>query len=107
MRWYDKLYVGTNANDKQDEIIEKIRNGIFQFDKFVLALPFNDSDILDIYPSNILVQSHYLKSDMMILGIADGMEEAREVMQRIIMDCYRETGEFHLKNYIFEKISME
>ncbi|MBR3645570.1 MAG: hypothetical protein IKN54_04060 [Lachnospiraceae bacterium] len=100
MRWYDKLYVGEKADKKRKEIIEKVTNGMFQLDKFVLALPFNDSDVLDIYPSNILVQSHYLNSDIYILGIADGMDEAKEVMQKIILDCYNQTGQFDLKGYI-------
>lgn len=100
MKWYNYLYIGEKAEKNSGKIIEDIKQGRIQFGKYVLALPFNESDVLDIYPSNILVQRHFLKSDMIIVGIADGREEATDVMQEIIMECFNETGGFDLRNYI-------
>ena len=101
MRWYNYLYMGEKATKNSDAIIDSIKNGKLQLNKYVLALPFNDSDMLDIYPSTILVQKHYMKSDIVIVGIAEGMEEAKDLVQEVIMECYIETGDFKLKEYIF------
>lgn len=100
MRWYNYLYIGEKAAKNSNRIIDNIKKGKLQIDKYVLALPFNDSDMLDIYPAGILVQKHYLKSDIVIIGIADGMEEAKDLMQEVIMECFIETKGFKLKDYI-------
>lgn len=100
MRWYNYLYMGEKAAKNSDKIINNIKNGKLQLNKYVLALPFNDSDMLDIYPATVLVQKHYMKSDIVILGIAEGMEEAKDLMQEVIMECYIETKGFKLKDYI-------
>ena len=59
MRWYDDLYVGYNLLDKKRQVMWKIKRGKQQFNKYVITLPFNDYDVLDIYPSNVLTQKWY------------------------------------------------
>lgn len=73
MRWYDDLYVGYNLLDKKRQVMWKIKRGKQQFNKYVITLPFNDYDVLDIYPSNVLTQKWYKDSDIVIVGIAEGM----------------------------------
>ena len=49
MRWYDDLYVGYNLLDKKRQVMWKIKRGKQQFNKYVITLPFNDYDVLDIH----------------------------------------------------------
>ena len=107
MRWYNDLYVGYSLLDKKRQVMRKIKNGKLQFNKYVIALPFNDYDLLDIYPSNVLTQKWYRESDMVIVGIAEGREEAMDMMQLIIMDCLGETGGLKVKQYIMEHMNQE
>ena len=55
---------------------------------------------MDIYPSIILTQSHYVNADLFVIGIAISKEEAYELMEKIVMDSYRLTGGFDIKGYI-------
>ena len=64
MRWYEDLYVGYNLLDKKRQVIRKIKNGKPQLNKYVITLPQNDYDTLEIYPSNILNQKWYRDSDI-------------------------------------------
>lgn len=105
MRWYNDLYVGYNALDNKSDIIKKIKRGKPQMNKYVLALPLNDYDVLDIYPSYVLIQKWYRKSDLVIVGIAEGMEEAQDMLQLVIMDCFRDTGTVRVKDYILDKMN--
>lgn len=105
MRWYKDLYIGYNLLDKKRQVIRKIKNGKPQFNKYVIALPFNDYDVLDIYPSYVLMQKFYKESDMVIVGICEGMEEALDMMQLIIMDCLSDTGGVKVKEYILEQMN--
>lgn len=103
MKWYKDLYIGEKAKENINKTIHMIRHGKLQFNKFVLTLPSNNHDVLDIYPASILIQRRYMNSDMTIIGIAEGMDEAKELMQTIIMECYNSTGDFDLKEYICKK----
>ena len=104
MRWYEDLYVGYNLLDKKRQVIRKIKNGKPQLNKYVITLPQNDYDTLEIYPSNILNQKWYQDSDIVVVGITEGMEEAMDMIQLIIMDCLNDTGEVKVKKYIMSKM---
>ncbi len=104
MRWFKDLYVGYNILEKKSQVVEKITEGKVQFNKYVITLPENDYDVLDIYPSNVLAQKWYKNSDKVIVGIAEGKEEAYDMIQLIIMDCYNETGDVKVKDYILEQM---
>ena len=44
---------------------------------------------------------------MIVVGIAEGMEEALDMMQLIIMDCLHDTGDVYVKKYIMSKMEAE
>ena len=69
-------------------------------------MPFNDYDVLDIYPSNVLTQKWYKDSDIVIVGIAEGREEAMDMVQLIIMDCLN-SREDAMKDYILNLMNEE
>ncbi|MEY8337218.1 hypothetical protein AALB16_04185 [Lachnospiraceae bacterium 62-35] len=92
MRWYHNLYEGERAGKKRYSIIQKIRRRKFQRGSYVITPPSNGNNVLDIYPSYILLLPYYRESDMMILGIAADYEEALEVAGTIIVDMYKKIG---------------
>ena len=49
MRWYEDLYVGYNLLDKKRQVMRKIKNGKPQMNKYVITLPQNDYDTLEIF----------------------------------------------------------
>lgn len=100
MKWYDKLYVGSKANAQKSRIINKVNKYSKMPGIYILALPMNDKNVLDIYPLYILSQKHYKKADIRIVGIGCGYDEAMEVMQRLIIDCYQITGQCKISNMI-------
>ncbi len=100
MRWYNNLYVGEKANKRKRKIISYAKKNKPQAGIYMITLPVNDKNSLEIYPSYILIQEHYRKKDMFILGIGEGREEALFVMQEIIMDCYNTTGQFLVSKMI-------
>lgn len=100
MHWYKNLYIGENAKENKQKIIRNIKRRKLQFGAYVLALPESDHNILDIYPSIVLLQPYFKKKDLFVLGIASSKDEAYEVMEQIVMDSYRSTGAFDIKEYI-------
>lgn len=100
MRWYDHLYVGEKAKKKRFRMICKIRFHKFQPEAYVITPASNGNNILDIYPSAVLLHPYYKKTDYMVLGIADGYFEALEVAGKIIDDMFKATGGFDLQEFI-------
>jgi len=84
MRWYEDLYVGYNLLENKRKIMRKIEKGKPMFNKYVITLPENDYDTLEIYPSNVLIQKWYKNSDKIIVGIAEGKEEASALAEALL-----------------------
>lgn len=102
MRWYNNLYVGEKAGRRKRKIISYAKRNKPQMGIYMITLPINDDNSLEIYPSYILLQKYYKNKNLMIVGIGEGREEALTVMQDIIMDCYNATGQFLVRKMIDE-----
>lgn len=100
MKWYSKLYLGEQARKKRYKIIHKIKHRKLVKDVFVLTLPHQSGNVMDIYPANVLLQRYYQKRETTVIGIAKGRDEAFRLLERIIMECFRATGDFKLVDFI-------
>lgn len=103
MLWYKQLYVGEKAKKHRFHIIQNIRRNKLQAGVYVITPASNGNNILDIYPTITLMQPYYRESDLMILGIADGYNEALELAGSIVDEMYQKTGTFELKSFLEEK----
>ncbi|MBQ3665109.1 MAG: hypothetical protein II919_03270 [Lachnospiraceae bacterium] len=104
MKWYNNLYVGENAKKRKHKIIMRTKLNKPQIGTYLITLPLNDKNSLEIYPSYILMQKHYRKQNMMVVGIGLGRDEAFLVMQDIIMDCYQKTGQFLVRKMVDDEL---
>lgn len=100
MRWYKHLYIGEHARKKKRRIIHAVRMHKFQSGIYVLTQSVDGQNLMDIYPAMTLLQEHYRKQDLMVLGIAVGYFEALEVARQIVDDMYQKTGDFSLPEFL-------
>lgn len=103
MRCYNHLYVGEKAERRRFPILEGLRAGKLQPEVYVITPPQNGNNILDIYPSAMLLLPPYRDEDMTIVGIAVTYWEALEVVRDIVDDLYRETGGFDIRAWVGEE----
>ena len=54
-----------------------------------------------------LLRNGIRDSDIVIVGIAEGREEAMDMVQLIIMDCLNSTGGCKVKDYILNLMNEE
>lgn len=104
MRFYDDLYVGDKAAGKIDKILKAISDRKIVYDVYLITTADNPMDNLDIYQANIFLQKHFDNKDLLVVGIAKGKAESRELLARIIRDCYNETGDYKLRDYFISKM---
>lgn len=103
MIWYDKLYVGESMIHKTNKVKWKIRHNAGQINVYVITLPSNQENLLDIIPSQELLQKAYPKKHLYIVGLAKGYEEAIELAGSIVTEVYRHTGAFEVTDYLLQK----
>lgn len=106
MRWYEKLYVGEKAKKKRYSIIRAVRAGK-KSGYYILTLPSNDKNLLDIYPAITLQQPYYREKDFLILGVAADYEDAANLAGTVISEVYRKTGGFDVAGYLKKKTDQE
>lgn len=96
--------MGNNARKNKYKVLGHVIKKRLSFDTYLITLPSNTSNILDIYSSNILLQSHYKKKyiteNVYVIGIAEGKKEALELVRDIIDEVYSNTGGFNISRYL-------
>ena len=96
MKWYDPLYFSDNLTLKmRKNIVFNITNNICQDDIFLLILCENGSDNFRIVPAVELLQKHYPKRELFVIGIAKGKDEAFELVENIVREIYITDGHLH------------
>ena len=104
MRFYDDLYVGDKAANNINKIIKNIENKKLLYDVYLITTADNPVDNLDIYQANIFIQKHFDNKDLLVVGIAKGKSESRDLLGRIVKDCYDETGDYKLRDFFLGKM---
>lgn len=100
MRWYHKLYVGKTAKKKRYEIVWKVKHKAGMLGVYLITLASNEDNLLDIIDSSVILQPHYKKENLFVVGIALGYDEAVLLAADIIDELYKKTGEFQIRNFI-------
>ena len=85
MRFYERLYVGDEAKKRRYSIIQAVREGK-KTGYWILTLPSNGKNLLDLYPAMALAQPYYKEKDMLILGIVN--------------QVYQKTGGFDVAGFL-------
>ena len=102
MLWYSGLYTGKKADLLRADVIRQIRDGKSLPWVYVVTPASNRVNILDIYRADDLKNPAYRGREFLILGVADGYQEALEVAAGIVGELYEKTGDFHLERLIPE-----
>lgn len=104
MKWYRELYLGERAREDKYKILGKVVKSRFQADTFLIMLPSNPANVLDVVPAVYLNQPHFnnkfYKNEIYVVGIAKGRDEALELVRSIVDEVYNATGTFNISAYL-------
>jgi len=92
--------MGEYAGKKKNKIKWKVNHGVGMVDTYLITLPTNSSNLLDILPSWNLKWTFIRQGCPMIIGIADGYEEAAYLVSSIVWEVYKATGAFEIEKYL-------
>lgn len=103
MNWYQNLYLGKNAEKRKDSLMEKLDVGQTNFPVYLITLAPEEANQLEILTAPNYWRQAARKGTPMVVGLALGMREAKEVVTRIAEDVYRATGTANLRAYLTEQ----
>lgn len=104
MEWYSKLYIGDRAKPKAEKIIRKLKRNAGQVDIFLITLAANGQDMLDIINSAYLKLPAVRRNLPMIVGIAKGYDEALDIVQEMLAETRKQTGNTRIPEYLKQKV---
>ena len=101
MRWYNHLYVGEHAKKHRFSIIQNIREERYLPGIYVITPPSNGNNVLDIHPVIDFANPFFKeRKELLILGIAEGYQEALNLAGTIVTEIYEKTGGFCLEEFL-------
>ena len=103
MRYLKDLYVSEELKGREEEIIEHLEKKEFQFRVYLIALPENERNQLEIYHSGMLNQTWYREKDVFVVGLAKGYLQALELVRKIAQETVDKTGNADIRQYILKR----
>ena len=97
MKWYTGLFIGEKAYKKIDKIRAKIEEGRRCRNAYLITLPANSENMLDIIPVNLGIMITW--REIYVIGIAATKQEAVLLTGEIIKKVYEETNDVKVKEY--------
>ena len=80
-------------------IIKKINNGKLSLGYHVITYA-NDPEQLDIIPSYVLMQKVYQEMNIEVVGLAQDLDSAYELVARMTQDAIDKTGNCDIKRFL-------
>lgn len=102
MYWCKKIYYGERALENQKELLKNLKRKKWSLGVYVITLPENDKNLLDIFETIQFEQPAFRKKKLTVVGIAIGKDEAFTLVQEIVQDVHNLTGGFGIKEYFLE-----
>ena len=103
MKYYHNLYVSDGLKERKEDIIYKLEHDEVQLNKYVLVLGENENNNLEFYDAALLLQRYLKKKDLLVVGIADGFEEALYLVEKITQEVYDLTKDVKIRAYLLER----
>lgn len=99
IRWSEKLYFGESIKKRHRRMIYAINRGRKAPNIYCITFASNNQNLFDIMPASQLKLPHIKNSEVHILGLAYNMEEAKDVVMQMLVEIYKATGDFKVREY--------
>jgi len=103
MKFVTPLYIGEQATQMKGTIIRGLKEGRAPFGSYVLALPLNDNDQLDILPAGMLSLPYFKDKTITIVGIAFGKSDAVKLVAYIVSEAIKQIGKADILEFLKER----
>ncbi|MBQ9984420.1 MAG: hypothetical protein IJP29_07505 [Lachnospiraceae bacterium] len=101
IRIHEQLYRDGISDIKLSIYKKKIKRKSPKLDLFLVTLPLGKDGILEVYWYPELLQDYYqnMKTEVLVVGLASGREEAFGIIEQIIKDVGCVDGNIPIREY--------
>ena len=103
VKFYCDLYVSQGWQKKKTKIMKLLCRKKLHPSVYLVALAQGEQNQLEIFSSILLRQHVFDNSEVFVVGIANGYDEALYMVRDITEQIYAETGTADLREYILER----
>ncbi len=104
MRFYEELILSDKIKMTKEEIIDKIKSGDTFYHTYLIVIPLCDTaNQIEYFHLEISKQEYFCDEDYMVVGIALGKANAKEMVCQIINLVYEETKMADIRKYFIDK----
>lgn len=108
MIWYEDLFLGESITERRKKrIIRGVKKRSFFSHAYLLTLPTNPDNLMDLISTGVLRQKHYPKKGLFVIGIAADYDEALLLAGRIVAGIYAAQGNFNLGEFFRRRPSAD
>lgn len=101
MHIYKDLFCDKKCEKNRRKLLKKIKYHAGLTTTYVIALSDNQ-DYFDLIPGYVLKQKGYPVRELNIMGLADGYDNAVELVIRMIEDFSQKYGTVYFKNFLVQ-----
>lgn len=99
MKWYQDLYVSDDLKNKKAETKIDIERGNPVHGIFLITLSGHEHNQMEILPAGNLKFWYVREECPLVIGLAKGKKNARNLVLTIVEDIYQKTGDCNIKQY--------
>lgn len=107
LKWYNNLYVGNNAEKSLQKAIDKLNHQRLVTGIYLITLASGEKNQLDIFSAVQLKQPALYDRCPMIVGIANGYEEALLLVVKILEETLKEKKNADMRAFLEEKMESD
>jgi|GEM_PF-2147039 len=100
MIWYRDLYIGRLIGSRSEKIIYRIDSGDYPAGVWLVTVPADERRSLEVMACRELRYEYTRNAVLMILGLAQGREEAMLLVETIVQDAVDETGSADIRAWL-------
>lgn len=99
IKWSNELYYDDKIKKKPEKWMKKVEDGKLTLSLYCICLSANKKNLFDIINTNELLFHYYKRQTLYIVGLAKTKESSFELLQDILKDIYKETGDLKVRDY--------
>lgn len=103
MRWYQDLYIGEKARENQQKIIRKVERREALWTVYLITLAPDERNQLEIVTPTVYYRQEERYGQLpVVVGLACGMQEAKNLLLKMAQDVYEKTKDADFRSYFLQ-----
>lgn len=103
IKCYSNLYVSELVKKRKNKVLTGLMEQKFQPGITVITLASGEQNHLEFFQAFMLRQHFYDEKELFVVGLAEGYEDAAELVEQIVQKVVDETGGTDIRSYILKE----